>query len=218
MTVLTRLTGLTGLRPATRAALLAMLLTTGLGGCASNPAAPVLLTLPSAPPREAEPSPPASPASPIASRPLLTLRRITLPEYLVSRRVRYRSDAATLAEWPNTYWAERIEIGVAREFVAALRQQLPGWTVCDTSCGEAAALLTLDVDVLVLDYLRATQTLRTRARISLHGTPPGQEPGDELAYELPAAADTAPAHAQAVATAIRALASAAALRVRAARP
>lgn len=188
-----------------------------VAGCASTPA-PVLLTLPPAmapPDGAAAPSPGAG-----ASAPLLAVRRINIPEYLVARRVRYRTDASTLVEWPNTFWAERIEIGVAREFVSALRQQLPGWALCDTNCGDSAPELTLQVDLEPLDYLRGAQKLRARARITLSGA--GVSPKvlqtQELSYELNSSADTAQAQAQVMATLIRQVAAAAAPLIRSARP
>ena len=220
-------------RPATlAAALLAISLSTGLGGCVSSVPAPLLLTLPSVALHGDAPGQAATPATltPSATAPLLVLRRVELPEYLVSRRVRYRTDATTLGEWPNTYWAERIEIGVGREFAAALRQQLPGWAVCDTDCGDAAPLRTLEVELLSMDFLRGTQTLRARARLTVRGRDKGhtndnvapaaapRAPSDELTYDLPAGADTPQAHAQAITTLLQQLARAAALRVLPARP
>ena len=213
---------------------LAMLSTTVLGGCAASLPAPVLLTLPSAALQGGRPDALATlpalaaltatpPAAPLPPLPQLALRRVTLPEYLVSRRVRFRTNAATLAEWPNTYWAERIEIGVAREFAAALRQQLPGWTVCDGNCGEPTPLRSLEIELLSMDYLRSSQTLHARARITLRSHAVGAAAGsqrtftDELGIDLPVAADTAQAHAQAIAVLIQQVAHAAALRVEAAR-
>lgn len=188
-----------------------------VAGCASTPA-PVLLTLP---PAMAPPDGAAAPAPGAgAAAPLLAVRRINIPEYLVARRVRYRTDASTLVEWPNTFWAERIEIGVAREFVSALRQQLPGWALCDTNCGDSAPELTLQVDLEPLDYLRGAQKLRARARITLSGA--GVSPKvlqtQELSYELNSSADTAQAQAQVMATLIRQVAAAAAPLIRSARP
>ena len=219
-----------------RAVLLTLLATT-LGGCASNPSAPVLLTLPSAALSALVPDAVAtSVPSPQPPQPRLVLRRVTLPEYVVARRVRFRTDAATLAEWPNTYWAERIEIGVAREFGVALRQQLPGWVVCDTNCAESPPLLTLEVELLSMDFVRATRTLHARARVSVlsdlrsdssgssgssgNSRSSGNSTGaqfTELTYTLTAEADTAQAHAQGISNLIRALAKDAAPLLRAPR-
>ena len=197
------------------AALLVALLVAFLAACASPSPAPVLLTLPPA-------SAPVTTGAPsaVASAPLLAVRRVGIPEYMVARRVRYRADASTLAEWPNTYCAERIEIGVSREFVSALRQQLPGWSMCDTNCGDQPSALTLQVDLVPMDYLRSTQRLQARARITLSGA--GAVPKvlqtQELAYDIPASADTAQGQAQAMAALIRQVAAAAAPLVTAAKP
>jgi uncharacterized lipoprotein YmbA len=191
---------------------LTALLTIGLlAGCASPSPAPVLLTLPSA----ATPQAGATPGTPAAA-PLLAVRRVNIPEYLVARRVRYRADASTLAEWPNTFWAERIEIGVSREFVSALRQQLPGWALCDTNCGDAVPALSLQVDLVPMDFVRSAGRLQARARIVLStGTVPTRELKTlESSYDLPASGDSAQAHAQAISALIRQVAQAVAPMVR----
>ncbi|MES3015823.1 MAG: ABC-type transport auxiliary lipoprotein family protein, partial [Pseudomonadota bacterium] len=146
--------------------------------------------------------------------------RIAIPEYLVSRRVRYRADPATLAEWPNTYWAERIEIGVSREFVSALRQQLPGWSMCDVNCGDQVPALTLQVNLVPLDYLRSAQKLQARARITLSGAGVLGKVIDtkEMSIDIPATADTAQGHAQAIATLIEKVAAETAPMIRNAKP
>lgn len=176
-----------------------------MGGCASPSPAPVLLTLPPA----ATPAAGAAPGTP-ASAPLLAVRRVNIPEYLVARRVRYRADASTLAEWPNTFWAERIEIGVSREFVSALRQRLPGWALCDTNCGDAVPALSLQVDLVPMDFARNAGRLQARARIVLSsgGVPPRELKTQELSYDLPAGGDTAQAHARAISELLREVAQA----------
>lgn len=199
----------------TASALVAALVAVLLAACASPSPAPILLTLPPAVNAAAAAAPAAA-----ASAPLLAVRRVNIPEYLVARRVRYRADASTLAEWPNTYWAERIEIGVSREFVSALRQQLPGWTFCDTNCGDQIPALSLQVDLVPMDYLRSAQKLTARARITVSsGTVVSQVlQTQELPYELPGAADSAQAQSQAIAELIRQVAQASAPLVKAARP
>ncbi len=192
-------------------------LTALLAACAASSPAPVLLTLP--PAAQALAAAPAAPSA-SATSPLLAVRRINIPEYLVARRVRYRADASTLGEWPNTYWAERIEIGVSREFMSALRSQLPGWSMCDTSCGDQVPALTLQVDLVPMDYLRSAQKLQARARITLSGAgvAPKVIQTQELTYDLPASADTAQAQAQTMATLIQQVASATAPLIRSAQP
>jgi uncharacterized lipoprotein YmbA len=190
----------------------AMPLAVVLAACASPSPAPVLLTLP--------PSVVAAAAAPAAaaSAPVLAVRRVNIPEYLVARRVRYRTETSTLAEWPNTYWAERIEIGISREFVSALRQQLPGWVLCDTNCGDQAAALSLQVDLVPMDYLRSTRRLQASARVVLSagGTSPRELKTLVSSYDLPADADTPQAHAQVLGELIRQVAGAVAPMVGAA--
>jgi uncharacterized lipoprotein YmbA len=184
-----------------------------LAGCAASSPAPVLLMLPSeaAPMADAAAAPQAA-----ASMPLIAVRRVAIPEYIVARRVRYRADPSTLAEWPNTYWAERVEIGVSHAFLAALRRELPGALLCDVSCGDHAPALTLQVDLMPLDFVRSSQKLVAHARIALSGA--GAAPKVlqtlERDYAIPATADTAQAQAQAMATLIQQTAAAAAPLVR----
>ncbi|MDE2092649.1 MAG: membrane integrity-associated transporter subunit PqiC [Burkholderiales bacterium] len=199
----------------------AALAATLLAACAVSPSpAPVLLTLPpAAAPVAGNATPPNVPGA-TGTPPLLAVRRVKIPEYLVARRVRYRTDASTLAEWPNTYWAERIEVGVSREFVAALRQQLPGWTLCDTHCGDQLPALTLQVDLEPLDYLRSARQLQAQARLTLSGA--GAAPKllatQAQAYEIASDADTPQAQAQAMADLIRKVAAASAALIRTTKP
>lgn len=180
-----------------------------LAGCASDPIpAPVLLTLPNAAPAAA--AAPAAPASGAAELPLLAVRRIAIPEYLVARRVRYRADPSTLAEWPNTFWAERIEVGVSREFVATLRAQLPGWTVCENNCPDRAPALALQVEMVPMDYLRSAQRLQARARVVLSsgGANPKALRTQTWTYDIASSTDTAQGQAQTVADLLRQVATA----------
>jgi uncharacterized lipoprotein YmbA len=200
---------------ALKSAALAVLVTL-LGACASPSPAPVLLTLPSV----VATANAAAPASPAASTPLVAVRRVNIPEYLVARRVRYRADSATLAEWPNTYWAERIEIGVSREFVSALRELLPGWDLCEENCGDQNAGMSLQIDLVPLDFLRTAQTLQARARITLSGAgmPAKVLAAKEVGYEIAAGGDNPQAQAQAISTLIQRVAADAAPLVRNTRP
>ena len=197
-----------------------------LCGCALSPTPPpLLLTLPSVPsaPIVAKSMPGAerSPAAGLpGTAPLLAIRRVDIPEYLVARRVRYRTDASTLAEWPNTYWAERIEIGVSRAFSAALRQELPGWALCDATCGDQRPTLALQVDLAPMDYLRSARRLHARARITISSTDatPQVLQTEEFSVELTASADTPQAQAQAIALLIQKVAAAAGPAVRNVKP
>ncbi len=181
------------------AGLLAALCVGFLGGCASPPPARVLLALPTS---AAPPNPPSA----AASAPVLALRRVSVPEYLETRRVRYRADDTTLSEWPNTFWAERFEIAVTRELAAALRRELPGWRVCEASCPDLPPSLTLHVDLAPVDFMRATRRLQLRARASVFGTASSSAQMRELAVDIVATDDTPQAHAQSLTDALRALA------------
>ncbi|MBL0944722.1 MAG: membrane integrity-associated transporter subunit PqiC [Hydrogenophaga sp.] len=176
-----------------------------LGACASAPKrSPTLITLPSAP---GAPGAPGAAAAGHGAPPTLALARLELPEYLVSRRVRYRTDGSTLAEWPDTFWAERIEVGMAREFGAALRARLPGWRVCESNCAEWAPVATLRVSIERLDAVRPEQRLRASARIAVTRTAPRGLSEQAVAHELPLEADTPQAQARAYAALLARLAA-----------
>ena len=172
-----------------------------LSGCASTPA-PTLLTLPAAvAARPATANPALSPVVQPAPMPVLALSRVDAPEYIVSRRVRYRTDSSTLAEWPDTYWAERIEVSLSRELVAALRQQLPGWSICEANCAEASPAAAMRVVLNRMDYTRGDRTLRANVRIVVTTAdliPRGLH-DRELSYEIAGGADSAQAQARAYA-------------------
>ena len=161
-----------------------------LAACAASPATPpLLLTLPSSVTAAPAASAAPNPAGPI---PVLAVRRPTLPEYLLSRRVRYRQDPSTLGEWRDTFWGERIEIGVERAFDAALQDQLPDWAMCGSECGERTPALRLQLDISTLDYLRSTRRLQAQARLTLSvvGTNARTLPSRTYTYELPGSGDT----------------------------
>lgn len=171
-----------------------LLLATALSGCAAvtggDRGDTTLLALPSL--AAAEPATGA-----IAAGPVLVLRRLELPEYLLARRVRYRAEAQRIGEWPGTFWAERIEVGMTRELAAALRAALPAdWTVCDSGCSAREPQLALRVEVAPLDFLRPHRELRATVRTGVQqgGSGPLLQSA-ERAYRLQAEADTPQAHA-----------------------
>lgn len=180
-------------------------------GCASAPdRPPTLLTLP-APTTGASGSVTAPPRKDAT----LALARLAIPEYLVSRRVRYRTDGSTLAEWPDTFWAERIEVGMSREFASALRARLPGWRLCESQCAEWSPVAGLRVVIDRMDYSRAQRQLKASARVAVlsHDTDARSVNSQRLDYELKAEADTPQAQAQAYADLLDRLATDAAAAV-----
>lgn len=192
---------------------LLLLAALALAGCASTPA-PTLLTLP----------PLAATAgaipNPAADAPVLSVARVEMPEYVVSRRVRYRSDSSTLAEWPNTFWAERIEVGLSREFAAALRDRLPQWRICEAHCAERGPAAALRVTITRMDYLRGERRLSASARIALERPQQraGQLVDQERRYDVAARGDGPQAQAQAYAELLMQLANDAAASVAAVAP
>jgi uncharacterized lipoprotein YmbA len=185
-----------------------------LTACASKDPPPLLLTLPSS---ALQAAPAAAAVSPAATARTLVLRRVGLPEYLLSRRVRYRDSASSLADWPHTWWAERIEVGVTREMSQALRARLPGWTVCEGTCADGApGDLVLHIEFQALDFVRggAGGSARLQALALASASR-----GDATLWRAEQratrdAADTPRAHANAIAEALQLVADAVASRVR----
>jgi len=188
-------------------------LTICLISCASIPD-PALIAL--APARAAVGQTAGAVTGPDAGR-LLLVRRLTIPEYMMSRRVRFWADTGSLAEWPNTSWAERIEIGLAREFVARLRAELPGWTICDATCVEGTPDLILKVDLLRLDVLRGERRIDAIAQIQVATASKNSlaPPAANMSLQtpilsVPIATDTAQGQAQAMAQLLEVVARASA--------
>jgi uncharacterized lipoprotein YmbA len=176
-----------------------------IAACASAPTRVLVALPPSAAPEQR----PGVSAASLAPRVLL-VRRLVIPEYMAAPKIRYWSGPATLAEWPDTYWGERVEIGMAREFVSALRRRLPGWTVCDASCGDTPVDLTLKVELLRLDAWRHDRSLSASSQAELSGrksaTLPSQGGPWARSFTLPLAADTAQGQARAISDLLAALA------------
>jgi uncharacterized lipoprotein YmbA len=188
---------------------------TALGACASADPPPLLLTLPSSALLVLQTAPTA-PASPAQQR-TLVVRRVGLPEYLQSRRVRFRDSASSLADWPHTWWAERIEIGVTREMTEALRARLPDWTVCEAACADGSrGDMVLHIDFQALDFIRPGSGSARLQAMALADVTRGDATlwRAEQRFALEAAADTPRAHAGAISDALRRVADALAPRVR----
>ncbi|MFZ4550978.1 MAG: PqiC family protein [Aquabacterium sp.] len=85
--------------------------------------------------------------------------RIEVPEYLQTNRVRFREGPATLSEWPQVRWAERIEVGLTRQLTRALSHQL---AVCEAPCSQspAAPTRTLHIRFDELDAQQETHSVR----------------------------------------------------------
>jgi uncharacterized lipoprotein YmbA len=194
-----------------RIAMVAALL--ALTACASNAPPPLLLTLPAAAPPAGAPT---SPATTTPSRTLI-LRRVSLPEYLLTRRVRYRDSASSLADWPNTYWAERIEVAVTRALSEALRARLPGWAVCEGACADGTTgEAVLIVDYQALDFTRTASSSQLQAVAMVTGTAAGNVRWrSPHRVTIDATTDAPRAHAAAIGSAVQSLADAIAAALRA---
>jgi uncharacterized lipoprotein YmbA len=186
------------------------LLAVTLAGCASKAPPSVLLTLPSA-----AAAPPAPVAAGSSAR-VLVVRRAEIPEYLQTRHVRYRAQSSTLETWPGVLWAERLEVGVTRELAAALRDALPGWTICEASCAEAQPEISLSLHLRPLDFSRSRRALEAEARWSVSQLQPSPRvvASGRQREAVAAAADTPQAHAQSITQVLQALARTVADRVR----
>ncbi len=193
--------------------LCALLAGGSLLSCANVPT-PVLIAVP---PADAV-GLPVTAAAAAAAPAVLLVRRIVVPEYMAARRVRYWDGAATVAEWPDTFWAERVEIGMAREFVSGLRRRLPGWTICDATCGDAVPDLTLKVELVRLDAVRREARLKASAQSQL-SAPGAATPGSTAmaawseSYGVAMPHDTAQGEAEAMGGLLAALADASAAAI-----
>lgn len=170
-----------------------------LSGCAGKAPPVVLLSLPSvAAPAAASPMVATSQAKP---SPLIIVRRIQIPEYLQSAYVRYRDSAQTLAEWPATRWAERLEVGMTRHLTQQLNSVLKAGAACDTACIGAAHAVNLSVSYQTLDAQRHANVMQ--AQISWWMTPASGEPPANGLHQLtlsePIEVDSAAGHADALA-------------------
>lgn len=192
-----------------------------LAGC-STPPPPTLLSLP-LPPPESEAratllrlAAAAAPAAPASAPRFLTVRRVNIPEYLQTDTVRYRKDDNTLAEWPATAWAERLEVGLTNQLALLLRQALPAWTVCDAHCPSVPNGQVLIVNIAPLDYLRPAGQLR--ADVAWRVTGPGSSPAPVVSgggsTTTPVQPDTPVGQAAAISALLDAVAKDVALNLR----
>ncbi|RZL11543.1 MAG: hypothetical protein EOP40_02160 [Rubrivivax sp.] len=177
--------------------------------CATKEAPSVLLALPSPSIAQGddEPSRQLLPGSPT-----LIVGRLELPEYWQARSVRYRSDGVTVNTWPDTYWAERVEIGVSRHLTIEMGQAARGWLVCDSACEPPpSATWRLKVVLPTLDYHRDERRLVGTATWTLLPLPGTARLGHAVmrgqqSLTIQAEADTPQAQAQAMSRLVHELA------------
>jgi uncharacterized lipoprotein YmbA len=164
-------------------------------GCASTPD-PQLLSLPL--PAEQAGTPDAQTGQATS---MLVLRRVNIPEYMQTPRVRYRADNSVLANWPHVVWAERLESSLTDHLLIRLRARLPGWTVCERACPASKAAYVLAMDLSPLDQVRAPGELRTQAhwQITWRGDSSGASHDGMRTLALPTPSDSAQGQAEAMA-------------------
>jgi uncharacterized lipoprotein YmbA len=173
-----------------------------LAGCAST-APSTLLSLPSTS---------ATSATTVlainSTMPVLAVSRLNVPEYLVSRRVRYKIDSSTVGEWPETYWAERIEVSMSNEFNAALQRRMPDWRICEANCTPYAPVVALQVGITQLDYVRSEKRLYGTAKFTIEDVSSARPVlrGEERQYRITATGDSPQAQAQAISDFLKKLA------------
>lgn len=100
---------------------------------------------------------------------IIRLQRVQIPEYLQTNRVRYRESTATLAEWANARWAERLEVNLTRHLAEELSTHAASATICMETCEAVPTGGTLQVTYVLLDLNRTAKSLHARAQ--WHWTP-----------------------------------------------
>lgn len=141
-----------------------------LVGCASAPPDRRWLSLPLDASLPAATASSVSAASDARAIPQIRLQRVQIPEYLQSNRVRFRTSAATLAEWPGVRWAERLEIGLTRHLGLQLEGPGQAGWLCAEPCSTVPAGGSLQLNYVVLDHDRPAARLHALAQWIL--TPP----------------------------------------------
>ena len=107
-------------------------------GCQSGPAPRVYVL-----------GPPASEAEGLTAetnRPVLELRRISLPDYLDTSDMLRRGGRNELTISTTGRWGERLSVGIARALRAGLARRLEGTIVTGAAAGQTARRLSVDVE------------------------------------------------------------------------
>jgi uncharacterized lipoprotein YmbA len=181
----------------------AVIIVATLAGCAGSAPKATYLALPSVAASA------AASGTPVQSR-AIVLRRIAVPEYIDSREVRYRAANSEITSFPNTLWAERMELGMTRELTAGMRNRVPDWLVCNGTCGDRRVDAVLSVDWSTLDLDRSSHRLSVDAQWVLidNTAKPGQpSPNGRLVRTITLAGDGADDYAAAIAAAVDQLAA-----------
>jgi uncharacterized lipoprotein YmbA len=131
----------------------------------------------------------APPAAVGAARPLLAVRSVQLPEYLLRAAVVYRSASAELARFPDAVWAERLNVAVTRWIAQQLAADLPQYEVRAYG-GTTTPAAALEVTLYRFEAL-APQTFQLRGDWRLVPLSVATAPaGGTLAVDVPLSAVT----------------------------
>jgi hypothetical protein len=101
---------------------------------------------------------------------------------------------------------------MTREFTAALRSELPGWTICEANCANLGPAVNVVVDIQRLDYMRAAKRLKAVVQLRLDRSPLPSSSSrgrvvSEQDFDLPVAPDTPAGQARAIAVLMHSLAA-----------
>lgn len=148
------------------------------------------------------------------TRPLLAVRGVQLPEYLLRSAVVYRASDAELARFPDAEWAERLNVAVTRWIAQQLAAELPQYDV-HAYGGAAAPALALEVTLTRFEAV-APQTFQLRGDWRL-ARPGAGEPVAEagLSADVPLSALTPEGVVAAMNTALKQASQSIAERLRA---
>jgi uncharacterized lipoprotein YmbA len=93
------------------------------------------------------PADPVARAASLAGRPVLELRRVSVPEYLDTTDILTRDGRNGLSASATGRWGERLSLGIADALAADLDRRLPRWLVVRSASGDQKARqLLVDVD------------------------------------------------------------------------
>ena len=134
-------------------------ISSALTGCGSAGPPPVTYVL-------GPPPPITTSTEPLIGRPVIELKRVTVPDYLDVSDIMVRQSANVLAPSPTGRWGERLSVGVTRALAFDLSIRLPHFIVTTTP-GDGSAF---EILVEIEDFApRADGTVVLLARWRLLG-------------------------------------------------
>jgi uncharacterized lipoprotein YmbA len=87
-----------------------------------------------------------------AGRPVVTLRRVSLPDYLDTTDILLRDGRSEVKASPTGRWGERLSVGITRGLAEALTKRLPAVVIDqDSSVREPARTLLISIDAFDIE-------------------------------------------------------------------